>query len=89
MRRDHWLGALELVIGLGMLTAFVVVLLVPALVRLLFELPWAIGTPRVLPGFGIHPHWIAEVRYAPSLMMVGILAALAVCYRWLTSRRRS
>lgn len=89
MRRDEWLGTLEMVIGLGMLASFLVLLLVPSVVRLIFELPWAIGTPRVLPSFGLHPHWIAEVRYAPTLMMLGTCAALAVCYRWLTSRRRS
>ena len=89
MWRHRVLATLELLIGLGMLLGFIVVLLIPAVVHLLFELPWAIGTPRALPSFGVNPHLIAEARYAPSLVVLAAGAALAVCYRWLTSRRRS
>jgi uncharacterized BrkB/YihY/UPF0761 family membrane protein len=89
MRREKLLASVELVIGLGMLVGFVVLLLVPALGRVIVELPWTVGTPRALPGFGVNPHWVAEARYAPSLVVLSACAALAVCYRWLTSRRRS
>ena len=88
MRRDNLLAALELMFGLGMLMAFVIVLAVPAAFRLLTELPWAIGMPQSPPGFGINPHRLAEARYAPSLAVLGACAALVVWYRWLTSRRR-
>ena len=89
VRRDQWLGTLELLVGLAMFASFLVILLVPGLVRLVTELPWAIGAPRWLPTFGLHPHWVAEARYAPTLMMLGTCAALVVCYRWLQSRGRS
>ena len=88
MRRDRLLGTIELLIGLAMLVGFIVILFIPALVNLALELPWAIGTPRSLPSFGVNPHLIAEARYAPTLVVLAAGAALAVCYRWLTSRRR-
>ena len=87
MRRDNFLAIVELAMGLGVALGFLI-LITPAMVRLASELLWAIGTPRTLPGFGIHPHWVAEARYAPSLVAFGACAALAVCYRWLTVRRR-
>lgn len=89
MRRDDWLGTLELLIGLGVFLSFVVILLIPSLARLLIELSWTFGAPRWLPTFGLHPHWVAEARYAPTLVMLGTCAALAVCYRWLSTRGRS
>ncbi len=88
MRRDNLLAAIELVIGLAMVIGFLVILVAPAAARLLIELPWALGTPSTLPGFGVNPHVFAEARYAPSLVVLSAGAALAVCYRWLTSRRR-
>ena len=85
--RDRLFAALELLIGLGMLVGFVVFLLAPSVVRLLAELPWMLGGLQV-PGFWIHPHRVAEARLMPSLLVLGSCAALLVCYRWLSSRRR-
>jgi uncharacterized BrkB/YihY/UPF0761 family membrane protein len=88
MRRDNLLAGLELLIGLGMLLGFLVVLVVPGAVRLALELPWALGAPLTPPGFGLNPHRFAEARYVPSLVALTGCAVLALCYRWLTSRRR-
>jgi len=87
MRREGFLAAIELALAIGVALAFLV-LLTPAAFRMLSELIWALGTPRSLPAFGLHPHWVAEARYAPSLVLLAGCAALAVCYRWLTARRR-
>jgi hypothetical protein len=88
MRRPDLLAAVELAIGIGMLAGFLGILFMPATFRFLVELFWAIGLPHDPPGFGINPHRVAEARYAPSLAVLAACAALAVCYRWLTSRRR-
>lgn len=88
MRRDGLLATIELAMGLGMLASFVLLLLVPAAAQLLLELPWAIGALR-MPAFGIHPHWVAEARYAPALVVLAGFTALVACCRWLASRRRS
>ena len=88
MRRDNLLAGLELLIGLSMLLGFLLVLLVPGAVRFALELPWVLGAPSTPPGFGLNPHWFAEARYVPSLVALTGCAVLALCYRWLMSRRR-
>lgn len=88
MRADKLLAGLELLIGLAMLGGFLLVLFVPASVRFVLELPWALGVPLSPPGFGLNPHRLAEARYVPSLVALAGCAVLALCYRWLTSRRR-
>ncbi len=88
MRRQRALGALELAIGLGMLGGFAILLAVPALARMAVDLAWGLRNPGLLPRFGLHPHWAAEAQYAPSLVILVACAALALCYRWLMSRRR-
>jgi len=88
MRRDDLLGTFELLTGLTMLVGFVLILGIPALWQLLNDLVWAVGAQRALPTFGINPHWVAGARYAPSLLVLTACAALVVCYRVLTLRRR-
>jgi hypothetical protein len=87
-RHEDIFAVLELAFGLAMLIGFVGLLLLPAGLRVLTELPWTIGLPHSLPGFGINPHHLAEARHAPALVVLGGCAGLAVCYRWLQSRRR-
>lgn len=81
------LEALELLGGLGILIAFVVLLLAPAAVRFVGELPWMLGALPT-PQFGINPHHGASARYLPSLVVLVACAVLPLCYRWLASRRR-
>jgi len=81
------LAAFELLGGLGILTAFVVLLLAPAAVRFVGELPWLLGALPT-PQFGINPHHSASGRHLPPLLVVAVCAALPLCYRWLASRRR-
>lgn len=88
MRRDDLLGTFELLTGLGMLFGFILILGAPALWQLLNDLVWAVGAQRSFPTFGINPHWVAGARYAPSLLVLTACAALVVCYRVLTIRRR-
>ena len=87
MKRDRLLAMMELLGGLGILVGFLVVLFIPALARLVAELPWILGGLQ-LPAFGINPHHAAGARHAPSLLVLLACAGLLVCYRWLASRRR-
>ena len=87
-RRHNILAVVELAVGAGMLAGFMLLLVVPALLTGLLELPWAFAMPTSLPGFGLNPHHFAGARYVPSLAVLAACAAVAVCYRWLASRRR-
>ena len=87
-RRDRLCAIVELLAGLGMLVGFLLVLFVPALSRLATELPWIVGGLQV-PTLGINPHHVAGARQVPSLLVLVACAALLVCYRWLSSRRRN
>lgn len=88
MRQDKLFAAIELAAGLGMIVGFIALLLIPTVVQLVVELPWLLRSPWAPPGFGLNPHWLAEVQYAPSFLVLGACAVLAACYVWLTSRRR-
>ncbi len=89
MRHEQFLPIIELLGGLSVLAAFVLLLVGPAAIRLAGELGWLLGSFPLTLSFGLHPHRLAEARYVPSLMFLGGSAALLVCYRWLSSRRRS
>jgi hypothetical protein len=71
-----------------MLIGFLVILAAPALARSMVDLTWALRTPAMFPRFGLNPHLAAEAQFAPPLIVLLACAGLALCYRWLTTRRR-
>jgi hypothetical protein len=81
------LATAELLGGLGILIAFAALLLAPAAVRVVGEVPWILGALPT-PQFGINPHYGASARYLPSLAVLVTCAALPLCYRCLASRRQ-
>lgn len=87
--RHQIFAAVELALGLGVFVWFVGLLVAPAVLVGIVDLPWLLrAPPRLpLPTFGLNPHVLAGASIHPSLVIILGCATLTLCFRWLMGRR--